>query len=138
MLCARGLELGRHVYKKDFKIKFLRKGCKKLGLKVDYVPRKATGNHYCGACCYGCRRGEKQGTVATWLVDAVDCGAVILTGCKAEKFILQNNRNGKKRKKCVGVMARTLNDKIKKQLEIQSKFTISAYGGSLNTSTNAL
>ncbi|XP_078427760.1 long-chain-alcohol oxidase FAO2-like [Wolffia australiana] len=127
--------------------KALRRGCERLGLEVESVARNSPEGHFCGACGYGCPTAEKRGTDTTWLVDAVDHGAVILTGCEATNFLLEKNKRGtgvaaerrrvpqgkRRGKRCVGVAARASSGGgVKKTLRIRAGVSLCS-GGSLRT-----
>ena len=54
-------------------------GCEGLGYHWRVLPRNARGCQDCGYCCFGCRFGAKQGTLKTYLQDAAERGAVIIS-----------------------------------------------------------
>ncbi|KAF6162954.1 hypothetical protein GIB67_021103 [Kingdonia uniflora] len=116
--------------KEGFYNQVLKKVYKNYGLKVEYLPWNCSEDHSCSSYCYGCEAGDKRGTDITWLVDAV-----ILTGCKAERFILEKNHSVRiRKKKCVGLITSICsNKKITKRLEIKAKVMRTA-SGSLLTS----
>ncbi|KAF5741835.1 long-chain-alcohol oxidase FAO3-like [Tripterygium wilfordii] len=62
-----------------------------------------------------------------WSVDH----KIRLFGCKAERFILEDAMNTRKRKKCVGVTAKILNSNVTYKLQIEARVTISACGALL-------
>jgi hypothetical protein len=58
----------------------LQGGLQGLGVHCEEVPRNCLNPDCGGHCCLGCARGGKQDTVNTWLADACQAGARIITG----------------------------------------------------------
>ncbi|RIA99780.1 hypothetical protein C1645_718038 [Glomus cerebriforme] len=86
--------------------KILIEGCKNLGIHYANVPQN-TGKytHSCGWCCFGCKYGEKQSTLMTFLQDARDAGAKFIQDCYVEKILIKND-------KAIGVKAIVSSDRI--------------------------
>jgi choline dehydrogenase-like flavoprotein len=70
----------------------LERGLRALSLEFRTIPRNVRGCGDCGRCGFGCRRGAKQSTLRTYLVDACRDGAQIFDGCEAHRIEVQNGR----------------------------------------------
>ncbi|MGH2754934.1 MAG: GMC family oxidoreductase N-terminal domain-containing protein [Actinomycetota bacterium] len=73
----------------------LEEGLKKLGWHVDALPRAVNGctqDERCGFCGFGCRPGAKQSSMRTWLEDATEHGARIITGADVRRVRISNGR----------------------------------------------
>ncbi|CAG8480714.1 9547_t:CDS:2 [Paraglomus brasilianum] len=83
--------------------KILVDGCKKLGYPCEHVPQNSADRpHQCGWCGFGCKYGEKQGSVQTWLQDARDHGARFVQDCFVQKILVEK---GKDKSEVYGVQA---------------------------------
>jgi choline dehydrogenase-like flavoprotein len=63
----------------------LEAGCQALGYDIKPVPRNVQGCEDCGFCNFGCAFGAKQGTLKTYLQDAVENGARVLVRAYVER-----------------------------------------------------
>ena len=73
----------------------LEEGCTKLGWHVDVFPKATSGcvqDASCGYCGYGCRADAKQGTMKTFLPDAVGSGARIFVEVDAQRVVVEDGR----------------------------------------------
>jgi hypothetical protein len=77
--------------------RLMEKGLRGLGWHVDEMPRNAAGctEPDCGYCTMGCRVGAKRSTLATYLQDAADAGARIVTNADVRLVeTVQGRANG--------------------------------------------
>lgn len=70
----------------------LEQGCRALGYHMMVVPRNVKDCEECGFCNYGCSFGAKQGTLKTYLQDAVDAGARIVVRGHVDRILHHNGR----------------------------------------------
>lgn len=99
-------------------------GCKNLGYHVALIPRNAKGcdRDGCGWCSLGCSFGAKQGTLKTWLQDAVKAGAEIVVNCHADRVLIENNR-------AVGLVATVTDDAgASRALTVRARVVVVAAG----------
>ncbi len=72
----------------------LEKGLRDLGWQVGEMPRNAVGctGEACGYCTMGCRLGAKRSTLATYLQDASQAGARVITNAHARVVLTDGGR----------------------------------------------
>lgn len=72
----------------------MEKGLRELGWHVHEMPRNAEGctEEACGYCTMGCRIGAKKSTLLTYIQDAVDEGARIVTGARVDRVLTEDGR----------------------------------------------
>lgn len=113
----------------------LRTGLQGLGVHCAEVPRNCLNADCGGHCCLGCSRGYKQDTVNTWLADACQAGARIITGAWAEKVLWEaaspkdgDSQGHVRHKRAEGVLVLAGSSGAPLKLAIQAPIVISAAG----------
>lgn len=67
-------------------------GCEKLGFHADTLSRNVRGCGQTGYCGLGCPLGAKQSMRKTYLADALNSGATVISRARADRFERQGNR----------------------------------------------
>jgi choline dehydrogenase-like flavoprotein len=68
------------------------RGCDALGWQHGPILRNAPGCDGSGFCDFGCRTDARQGTNLSYVPRALEAGAVLLTGLRADRVILEGER----------------------------------------------
>jgi choline dehydrogenase-like flavoprotein len=70
----------------------VRKGAQALGIKSHPLKRNVKGCEGCGRCAFGCPKDAKQAMHITYIPDAIEAGADLFTGTRAERIIFKEER----------------------------------------------
>jgi choline dehydrogenase-like flavoprotein len=101
---------------------FISRGCDALGWSHFPIMRNAPGCNGLGFCDFGCRTDARRGTNLSYVPSALQKGAMLLTGGKVERVLLEGGR-------AVGVEAAAANGK---SLRVRARAVVLA-GGALPT-----
>lgn len=107
-------------------------GSEKLGDRVESIARNVEGcasdgnAESCGYCGMGCRRGNKRGTLRTYIQDAYAAGARIISGATFQKLHFKGNEVSGGIAQVQSAAGKTI------QLEIRAKQVVLA-AGSIHT-----
>jgi choline dehydrogenase-like flavoprotein len=70
----------------------MQRGCDALGWKHGLLHRNAPGCEASGFCHLGCRTDARKSTNVSYLPPALERGALLFTGLKAERVVVENGR----------------------------------------------
>lgn len=70
----------------------MERGAQRLGWSGEYLHRAARGCVGSGTCAWGCPTNGKQHAGNTFVPRAWDAGAVTMTGCRAERVVIEGGR----------------------------------------------
>jgi choline dehydrogenase-like flavoprotein len=98
------------------------RGCAALGWSHFAIPRNAPGCNGSGFCDFGCRTDARKGTNLAYVPPALERGALLLTGLRAERVVLEGRR-------AVGVDAVARNGR---ELSVRARAVVLA-GGAIPT-----
>ncbi len=78
----------------SMRAQLMEKGLREKGWHVGEMPRNASGcvDEECGFCTMGCRIGAKHSMLTTYLQDAVDAGARVITGAGVDVVTTNSGR----------------------------------------------
>jgi choline dehydrogenase-like flavoprotein len=68
------------------------RGCDALGWSHFAIPRNAPGCDGSGFCDFGCQAEARRGTHISYVPPALERGAVLYTGLRAERIVVENGR----------------------------------------------
>jgi choline dehydrogenase-like flavoprotein len=68
------------------------RGCDALGWSHFVMPRNAPGCDGSGFCDFGCRTDARRGTNLAYIPPALEKGALLLTGLRADRVVLEGRR----------------------------------------------
>ena len=70
----------------------IRRGAEALGWRGGYLRRNARGCRGSGVCAFGCPTGAKQHAGEVYVPRALEAGAVLVTGARAERILMRDRR----------------------------------------------
>ncbi|MCU1457862.1 MAG: Oxidoreductase, partial [Actinomycetia bacterium] len=102
----------------------LRRGAQRLGWRVIDDQRNHVHCGGCNVCTWGCPTGAKQSTLVSYLPRAMTFGAIVWSGCRVDRVLMEGKR-------AVGVQGRVVNADAggqRRSFEVRARRTVLCAG----------